>query len=521
MNVTFVTALIDVHDEVNLIRMSLEQRIGFFNRLNNTGVRLHVFVSPEHRDKINVTNGVIETISLEDLHTYAISPGGLPDIRLEGKDTRNFLIMINSKIELVNRAIESGKHQSTHYAWIDFNIYHVLRDPAADQKLKSIADSHFPAKCLYSPGCWDKCVTWDSVNWRFCGGFLLGDIASLQEMYQLQLSEYPKFPKLTWEVNTWAYLESIGLHIDWYAADHNDTIIDVPMNFIVIPSGIQFAWSSPNFCLRIGGPMYNYVLKCIQSHPLTAIFPLSDGVIGDEEFDRMIASLGREDTVTMPARVYNFLEQMAPNPLMCMHAARDFTSDSLLLMPGDDVTFDHGISIPQINWNDKLSIAVWRGGSSGFYRPSIRMQVVDHLFNVPNTDVKFVRGGWPVNDNIIPDHHFGERIPMEQHVNFKYILVIDGNTLASNGQWTFATGSVPIIITHPKNRWWMQDQLEPMVNYVPVKYDLSDLVDKIEWLINHDDEAQTIATNALSLSRRVLTPDFQRKYIKNRIDALI
>jgi hypothetical protein len=240
-------------------------------------------------------------------------------------------------------------------------------------------------------------------------------------------------------------------------------------------------------------------------------------VIGNEEFDRMIASLGREDTVTMPAREYHRLEKLTKNPIMCMHAARSFKSNTLLLMPGDDHTFEHGIGLPRVRWEDKKPVAVWRGGSSGFDRPSTRMRVVDALYGIPNTDVRFVRGGWPINDTVIPDHHFGERLSLEDQLQFKYILVIDGNTLASNGQWTYASGSVPIVVTHPETTRWMDTELHPMVNYVPVKYDLSDLVEKIEWLVDHDEDAKTIAQNALDMSTRVLSPAFQRGYIRNRV----
>ena len=231
MSVTFVTALIDLHDAVNAYR-SPEKRIEFFKKLNDTGIRLHVFVSPEHRDKVVVTNGVIETIELEDLDTYSISPEGLPDKRMECKDTRNFLILMNSKIELVNRAIDSGKHVSTHYSWVDFNIFHVLSDSAAAQ-FKRLSVATYPVSCMYVPGCWNKHVVWDSINWRFCGGFFVGDIQSLRDMYSLHWNEYPNIPKLTWEVNTWAYLESIGWTCTWYLANHNDTILDVPLEIIV------------------------------------------------------------------------------------------------------------------------------------------------------------------------------------------------------------------------------------------------------------------------------------------------
>jgi len=517
MTVTFVTAFLDLHESRPKDRTD-DRRFELFRKLNASGVRLHVFISPELRDKLPaILNGVVDTIALEDLEFYRIAPEGIPDTRCDAHDTRNFLILMNSKIELVRRAIQSGQHTSTHYAWADFNLYHVLKDPESADELRAISYSNLPETCMYFPGCWDPGVIWDSVNWRFCGGFFLGDVKSLLDFYDLYLREYPTMPKLTWEVNTWAYLESKGWRVDWFRADHNPSIICIPRNVLCVPPGIKSAWTSPNFRLDIGGPMYRYVLDCIRVTKLTAVFPESDGVIGDEEFDRMIASLGREDTVTMPAREYHRLEGLVKNPIMCMHAARSFKSKTLLLMPGDDHTFDRGLNLPQVRWEDKKSVAVWRGGSSGFYRPSIRMQVVDKLYDVPNTDARFVRGGWPINDAVIPDHHYGQRMSIEEQQQFKYILVIDGNTLASNGQWTYASGSVPIVVTHPETTRWMDSELHPMVNYVPIKYDLSDLVEKIEWLVNHDEEAKRIAQNALHMSQRVLNPWFQRGYIMNRV----
>jgi spore maturation protein CgeB len=77
------------------------------------------------------------------------------------------------------------------------------------------------------------------------------------------------------------------------------------------------------------------------------------------------------------------------------------------------------------------------------------------------------------------------------------------------------------LITHPGSRWWFYDELRPMVNYVPIHYDLSDLVEKIEWLLSHDEEAQQIALNALELSNRVFSPTFQQDYINNGIQQIL
>ena len=39
-----------------------------------------------------------------------------------------------------------------------------------------------------------------------------------------------------------------------------------------------------------------------------------------------------------------------------------------------------------------------------------------------------------------------------------------------------------------------------MVHYVPVAHDLSDLMEKIDWLRNNDEEAKKIAFNAIEFA---------------------
>jgi hypothetical protein len=72
--------------------------------------------------------------------------------------------------------------------------------------------------------------------WRFCGGFFLADKESFLEFHDLFFDKYPDFlrqhKRLIWEVNYWAWLEhECGWSPNWYAADHNDSIINIPLEF--------------------------------------------------------------------------------------------------------------------------------------------------------------------------------------------------------------------------------------------------------------------------------------------------
>lgn len=75
------------------------------------------------------------------------------------------------------------------------------------------------------------------------------------------------------------------------------------------------------------------------------------------------------------------------------------------------------------------------------------------------------------------------------------------------------------------------NQLVPYIHYVPVKIDLSDLVEKIKWAINNDDKAEEISRNGQKYANAHLLPknifcyyahllhDFSKK-IKSSIEVL-
>ena len=66
--ITFVTAFLNLREDRSKDK-SVDRCFQLFESIQKTGIRLHVFVSPEYRDRIRLTNGVVEVISLEDLDT--------------------------------------------------------------------------------------------------------------------------------------------------------------------------------------------------------------------------------------------------------------------------------------------------------------------------------------------------------------------------------------------------------------------------------------------------------------------
>lgn len=98
-----------------------------------------------------------------------------------------------------------------------------------------------------------------------------------------------------------------------------------------------------------------------------------------------------------------------------------------------------------------------------------------------------------------------DRKPMMEQCHFKYSIAIEGFVAPDRLYWQLFSGSVVLVPEGPWSVFAIADMLEPFVHFVPVRYDLSDLAEKIAWLQAHDDEAQQIAKNAVAFARRYLS----------------
>ncbi len=245
MSLTYVTAFIDVYEERANVK-SLDSCIEHFKRLVSSGISIHVFLCESfyatYKDVLpHSSNIYIELVKYTDLDAYKELDGliyTLPAIRSSHKDTAKYMIVINSKIEFVQRAIDANIYGSSHFAWIDFSIGHVIKDWDSTYKtLEHISQSKLEDTCLLFPGCWAKGIyeseLFSRINWRFCGGFFIGDRSSITDMYTLYRTHFldiiTSHGILPWETNVWHYLE---LHHNWkpqwYLADHNDSILRIP-----------------------------------------------------------------------------------------------------------------------------------------------------------------------------------------------------------------------------------------------------------------------------------------------------
>jgi len=197
-----------------------------------------------------------------------------------------------------------------------------------------------------------------------------------------------------------------------------------------------------------------------------------------------------------------------------------------LYLPLDDGFFENGIehSFPRdklIPWDERSNNLCWRGGcSGGGGNESLRVRFVDKLYNYPGAENIRLSRTWSENKNI-PSHLFAneniDRVDYTEFLKYKIFFIVDGNVIASNHMWGFASGCVPFLISN--GICWYQELIRPYVHYIPVNYDLSNLIEQIEYIKNNDDVAQKIAENAVGFSRTRFSCQFQKDYLRKKMHS--
>lgn len=173
-------------------------------------------------------------------------------------------------------------------------------------------------------------------------------------------------------------------------------------------------------------------------------------------------------------------------------------------------------------WRERSADIVWRGSSSGdgTFDPVLaavqprgaapRMRLCLALRNVPGADaaISFIPRE-EVSLAVLVEHGVGAKpVAEETWMGRKFAIDIDGQTNTwSNLITRLHFGCCVLKIESERGfRQWYYDRLRPFEHYVPVRSDLSDLIEKIDWVRSHDAEAEAIARRGQELARSLDYP---------------
>lgn len=188
-------------------------------------------------------------------------------------------------------------------------------------------------------------------------------------------------------------------------------------------------------------------------------------------------------------------------------------------------------------WSERNDQLVWRGSTTGWNeflgadldlaRPNLkqRIRMCGVLKSVAGVDARINRvvqseDAERDEGRLRQAGILGDTIAREAWLDRKFAIDIDGNTNAwTNFYIRLLYGCCVIKVGSPAGfRQWYYHRLEPWKHFVPVRADLDDLVERIQWCRDHPAECAEIAASgrALALS---MTIESETAYATAQINA--
>ena len=181
-------------------------------------------------------------------------------------------------------------------------------------------------------------------------------------------------------------------------------------------------------------------------------------------------------------------------------------------------------------WNEKKNICIFRGSATGCgitLENNNRLKAADISIDYPElldagiTDWKArMRKYSGKGIEIINTNSFrfklANKISNIEKSKYKYILNIDGYVSAYRLSSELSMGSV-VLIVKSEYKLWFSTNLKEYVHYVPVKEDLSDIIQIIQWCKDNDEKCKKIAANAMEFFKKYLSKDGILNYLQEKL----
>ena len=130
------------------------------------------------------------------------------------------------------------------------------------------------------------------------------------------------------------------------------------------------------------------------------------------------------------------------------------------------------------------------------FRGDINRKPHRHLFMETYYGHPMVDAGTVYPQTEYPAEWNKKTISLWKHLDYKFILAIEGNDVASNLKWIMSSNSLAVMPRPTYETWFMEGTLIPDHHYVEIKKDYSDLIDRMNHYITHPEEAEAISRNA-------------------------
>lgn len=228
--------------------------------------------------------------------------------------------------------------------------------------------------------------------------------------------------------------------------------------------------------------------------------------------------------------------------LSCDKSPKDILSQYYLLIPDFYIQDkQYGYELEAINkmvekypFHKRSDIIMWRGSLTGPDHPTLQSYTAFPRYKLLEMSLKYpkVLDAKLIGYENLIGNEFAEklqsqlqntfgplcnRLSAEEFVVYKYLISLDGVAAAWKRVPTIlASGSVLLL----QCEWeqFFYPGLTPYEHYIPIKQDLSDLLEKYEWLKQNFQKSVEIASKGRSFAKEFLSPAFLEQYFVDTLN---
>jgi len=140
-------------------------------------------------------------------------------------------------------------------------------------------------------------------------------------------------------------------------------------------------------------------------------------------------------------------------------------------------------------YENKKDVIIWRGSSKVTHH---RFDVCEKYFDAPRCDIALCKPARRTGETHVSRQH----MTIEEQLQYKFILSMEGNDVATNLKWIMSSNSLCFMRKPRYETWFMEGTLVPDFHYVLLKDDFSDLLEKVNFYIENPSLAKEIIANA-------------------------
>ena len=190
-------------------------------------------------------------------------------------------------------------------------------------------------------------------------------------------------------------------------------------------------------------------------------------------------------------------------------------------------------------WDERFRTAVFRGSSTGestdpLENPRLRIALMnaegrktrfgDNYLNcgissINNRPRKMKGSEYLSTLNVREIPVIGFMNATEQ-AKYKYLVHIEGHTNSGRLSFELSFGCC-ILLVESKFSNWFTGYLKPFEHFVPVRHDLSDLYERIDWCLDHESECKQMADNCSEFYEKYLQKDGILDYLQKTLHDIL